>query len=230
MARRGGSVFETFPDCNPKDWSQVDWRTASREELIRGHFGLVYKEAYARSRRSPHRYADLFQAGCAGLCRAAQKFDPTRGVAFPTYATWWIRNGVFNELSGNSLVAVPKPCYWALMKGRRVPAAYRQSDAERALFGTRHDGEEGTSVLGGIAVAEAGPEAIERLDAEAVTTVLMKRLTAREQFVIHREFWEGATYVRIAKEMKVTRERVRQISTLALTKMKRAAVKLRLEV
>jgi RNA polymerase sigma factor (sigma-70 family) len=66
---------------------------AAREELI-GRF-LPFVSALARRHRADGlEHVDLVQEGCVGLLRALARFDPTRGVPFPGYATWWIRQAV----------------------------------------------------------------------------------------------------------------------------------------
>ncbi len=60
-------------------------KTPAREELISGNLGLVHACAHKLKGRGIE-YDDLFQAGCIGIIKAADAFDPERGVRFSTYA------------------------------------------------------------------------------------------------------------------------------------------------
>ena len=59
--------------------------TAERERQIRENLGLVHTVAN-RFRGRGIEYDDLFQSGCVGLIKAVDRFDPTLGYAFSTYA------------------------------------------------------------------------------------------------------------------------------------------------
>lgn len=56
-----------------------------RNRLVENNLGLVHSCAN-RFRGRGAEYDDLFQAGCVGLIKAADNFDPERGFSFSTYA------------------------------------------------------------------------------------------------------------------------------------------------
>ncbi|GIJ34447.1 sigma-70 family RNA polymerase sigma factor [Micromonospora sediminimaris] len=51
---------------------------------------------------------DLDQHGVVGLMRAVERFDPTRGLKFSTFAVWWIRQAVTRAIANESrLIRLP---------------------------------------------------------------------------------------------------------------------------
>ncbi|MBQ4617554.1 MAG: sigma-70 family RNA polymerase sigma factor [Clostridia bacterium] len=58
---------------------------SERDRFIEENIGLVHTCAKRFHGRGPE-YEDLFQAGCVGLVKAVDHFEPERGFCFSTYA------------------------------------------------------------------------------------------------------------------------------------------------
>jgi len=77
---------------------EIEAGYAARDHLITANTRLVISIAKRyRGRGVP--FQDLIQEGNLGLMRAVDKFDPSLGHKFSTYATWWIRQAVTRALA-----------------------------------------------------------------------------------------------------------------------------------
>lgn len=73
----------------------------ARDIMIQSNLRLVI--AVAKGYRKPDTsFLDLIQDGMLGLIKAVEKFDPSRGFKFSTYATWWIRQSISRGIADTS--------------------------------------------------------------------------------------------------------------------------------
>ena len=85
----------------------ADGDESAREELITRNMGLVHSVVRRFIGRG-HETEDLFQIGCIGLIRAVERFDPSFGVQFSTYAVPMIIGEIKRFIRDDGIIKVSR--------------------------------------------------------------------------------------------------------------------------
>ncbi|MFQ3616576.1 MAG: RNA polymerase sigma factor SigF [Cyanobacteriota bacterium] len=94
-----------------------------RNQLVKLNAGLVRKIAHRVSHQCAEPYEDLEQIGYLGLIRAIERFNPSQGCAFSSFAVPYIRGEMLHFLRDRgSAVKVPRRWQDLQKEGQRVRA------------------------------------------------------------------------------------------------------------
>ncbi len=117
--------YDPTPDDAPPGVKRAGKR--AREQMISRNMLLVAKQAQSFSVSSVNalEVQDLIQEGVLGLARAAEKFDPTRGNTFATYAVPWIRFYMTNLIHSSGPIRIPVKRSQCMNKLRQWVEAFR---------------------------------------------------------------------------------------------------------
>lgn len=81
----------------------------TRNRLVLEHKGLVRTIAHRMKRNCTVPYADLEQIGFIGLTKAVERYDPTQGIAFSSFAVPYIRGEMLHFLRDRGTIGkVPR--------------------------------------------------------------------------------------------------------------------------
>lgn len=95
--------------------------------MVSHNVRLVHSIMRASGRRQGDpMYEDLVQHGNLGLIRAVEKFNPSMGYKFSTYATWWIRQNISRAaINEGTTIRIPVHMWTDMEKVRKAERKFR---------------------------------------------------------------------------------------------------------
>lgn len=113
---RNTEIFDpTIEEADP-DALRARERLVLHNQRLVAHYAQRYKSG-------PIAMPDLIQEGMIGLQRAAEKFDPTMGRKFSTYATCWIKQAMTRAIANDSrTIRLPNHQHERLNKIKKATA------------------------------------------------------------------------------------------------------------
>ena len=225
--------------------------TAIRDHLIERALPLAHQVA-RRYQRSGEPFDDLLQVARLGLCKAVERFDPARGVAFSTYAVPTMVGELKRHFRDTGwAIHVPRSLQERVLKveqtGKalssrlgRAPtvqelAAAAQMDPEQALealeaasaYETRSlDAPAPTDDQEGRSYAETiggRDDAYELVEDRGAVAKAMRVLPLREQRILHMRFMEDMTQSEIAAHIGVSQMQISRLLRRSLRTLREEA-------
>lgn len=204
----------------------------SLELLVRSHARQAYAQAF-RWTDNPAHLEDLVAEGIIGLLRAADKFDRTQNVRFSTYAAWWVMTKISAALVRvKSVIDMPPRTYldarMGRLNGEEADRAQMAIEGAVALEAPTGEGRTAADRLYSpdltpeeLAAAASSATALARIVYEA-----MDDLAPQERGIILRRKLQPVPDALddLATEMGLSRDRLRQIETRAMNRLRRGLV------
>jgi RNA polymerase primary sigma factor len=208
------------------------------DELVVGNLRFVISVAKMFQNQGMD-IMDLISEGNIGLIKAAQRFDPTTGVKFISYAVWWVIQSIMASLNENArTIRLPSNLIQEVQKSKKEEVNeednfFVNNSDEPVTSGLpycvglyREINEDGDQLIDIIPNKEADrPDAIVNSPEEIKKKVsaMLSVLDDREKTIIERYY--GLTGIEsnledLGEEYGCTKERIRQLRDKAIKKLR----------
>ncbi len=223
----------------------------AKQKLIDSNLRFVVKIA-KRYRNNGLSFSDLISEGNIGLMLAADKFDPSKGFRFISYAVWWIKQTILKAISEKSkIIRLPVNRINELSRIETEHEKRGESVAEIAKsmnidtptlnsmlnvsqkplsFDEPIKKNEPDSLVADLIKDEIHPspetEVVNQSLKDEIQTML-STLSNREATILKYRFGlsgeEPHSLLEVGMELNLTKERIRQIEKKSIEKLKRVA-------
>lgn len=209
------------------------------DELITGNLRFVISVAKMYQNQGLD-IMDLISEGNIGLIKAAEKFNPSSGLKFISYAVWWIRQSIMASLNENArTIRIPSNLVQEAQKQKKKDSvteedSFLYSEDSSTLTNNlpycvglfNEINEEGDTLIDVIPnVNSESPEQILNSTEEIKKKVqlMLGVLDERERIIVTKYF--GLTGVEsnledLGEEFGCTKERIRQLKDKAIKKLR----------
>ena len=183
----------------------------AQNEILTANLRFVFDTA-KRYKGNGVPISELISEGNMGLIKAINKFDPEKNVKFISYAVWWVRNSMQEFIKKRQ----------AIIRIEKDEDSLNSTVIENGLA----DDEDERLTVKDIMFSNAGEKERDENSKtnKAIVEKILSQLSDRERYIIEEYYGIGnkkeKNLEEIGSELGITKERVRQIKSDSLKKLR----------
>lgn len=205
---------------------------AARKRVMEANMRFVLGVALTY-KTSPLGVGDMVNEGMMGLSRAIDKFDPKTGMKFISYAVWWIRSYIGKAINeyGYSAIRLPankyKKLFTSMTTGdtsklnkqeiEMLPLMYRPSNLDMPVDG---DSDTNLSEMIGDPNSLSAVDSLDAAERDMLVKELLAEMPEPARKAVEQHFFENCSSDELQMDLKLSRERIRQIKNRAIDRLR----------